>query len=150
MGGRAPLEVMAMVDDPAGLEVDEHSVVVARYETGLSKMETRWGTFTDPWTLQPQPKCGFVICGSEGTIAAWDYEDTVRVQTRAKPEGYILKSEPLRAPERNPIEYFLHCIETGTALTGPLSPAISRIGQQIVDTAALSAREKRAVKLLGN
>ena len=72
------------------------------------------------------------------------------MQTRAKPEGYILKCEPLRAPERNPIEYFLHCIETNNALTGPLSPAISRIGQQIVDTAALSAREKRAVKLLGN
>ncbi len=24
----------------------------------VSKFETRWGTFTDPWTHQPQPKCG--------------------------------------------------------------------------------------------
>ena len=62
-GGKRPLEVTATVDEPAGLEVDEHSIVVARYAHGLSKFETRWGTFTDPWTIQPQPKCGFVIAG---------------------------------------------------------------------------------------
>ena len=33
-------------------------------------------------------------------------------------------------------------------VTGPLSIEISRIGQQIVDSAALSAREKRAVALV--
>ena len=60
-GGRAPLEVMTMVDKKPGLEVDEHSITIARYAHGLSKYETRWGTFTDPWTLQPQPKCGFVL-----------------------------------------------------------------------------------------
>ena len=70
LGGRSPLEVTATVDEPTGLEVDEHSVVVARYNTGLSKFETRWGTFTDPWTHQPQPKCGFVVVGSEGTISS--------------------------------------------------------------------------------
>ena len=32
---------------------------------------------------------------------------------------------------------------------GPLHPEIARIGQQIVDSAALSAREKRTVKLVG-
>ena len=72
--GRAPIEVTCTVDETKGLEVDEHSVTVARYESGLSKFETRWGTFTDPWTLQPQPKCGFVIVGSKGTIASYDYE----------------------------------------------------------------------------
>jgi hypothetical protein len=34
-------------------------------------------------------------------------------------------------------------------VTGPLSPALSRIGQRIVDTAVISAREKRMVKLVG-
>ena len=52
-------DVTAMMHVPTGLEVDEHSVTVARYEHGLSKFETRWGTFSDPWTNQPQPKCGF-------------------------------------------------------------------------------------------
>jgi len=148
-GGRAPIEVTTVVDEPPGLEVDEHSVTVARYEYGLSKYETRWGTFTDPWTFQPQPKCGFVVVGTDGTISSYDYEETIRVQTHAHPEGQILPVDRLEAPRRAPIEYLIHCIETGEPITGPLSPALSRIGQQIVDTAILSAREKRTVPLLG-
>lgn len=34
-GGRRPLDVTAVVDQPPGLEVDEHSIVVARYPHGL-------------------------------------------------------------------------------------------------------------------
>jgi glucose-fructose oxidoreductase len=52
------------------------------------------------------------------------------------------------APLRNPVEYVLHCLATGAAVEGPLSPAISRIGQRIVDTARRSAQEKRALPLL--
>jgi predicted dehydrogenase len=148
MGGKKPLEVACMVDLPPRLEVDEHSVTVARYETGLSKFETRWGTFTDPWTLQPQPKTGFVICGTEGTLSAYDYEESVRVQTRAKPEGFLVPVDELKAPYRNPVEYLLHCISTGEKIEGPLSIETSRIGQQIVDSAVLSAREKRTVPLV--
>ncbi len=149
IGGKKPIEVTAVTDDPPGLEVDEHSMVVVRYDSGLSKCETRWGTFTDPWTHQPQPKCGFVICGSEGTISCYDYTATIRVQTRQQPQRTKMFCDALRAPERNPVEYFLHCIGTGTPLSGPLSPEISRIGQQIVDSAVLSAREKRTVPLVG-
>ncbi len=149
MDGRSPIEVTAVTDGTPGLEVDEHSVVVSRYETGLSKCETRWGTFTDPWTTQPQPRCGFVICGSDGTLACNDYEPFVHVQTREHPDVRSLPVDAMRAPERNPVEYFLQCITTGAPLTGPLSPTISRIGQQIVDSAVLSAREKRTVALLG-
>jgi len=89
-GGKSPLEVTAVVDEPLGLSVDEHSITIARYASGLSKFETRWGTFTDPWTLQPQPKCGFVIVGTQGTIASYDYAQTIRIQTNARPEGYDL------------------------------------------------------------
>ena len=35
-------------------------------------------------------------------------------------------------------------------IAGPLSPAICRIGQQIVDSAVLSAEQKRTVPLVGN
>ena len=83
-----------------------------------------------------------------GTLFAPDYWEVVRVQTRERPEGYEVKAEDLKSPERNPVEYLLHCIETGEKVTGPLSIEISRIGQQIVDTAVLSAREKRTVKLV--
>lgn len=147
LGGRAPIEVTSVVDQPAGLEVDEHSITICRYEDGLSKFETRWGTFTDPWTLQPQPKCGFVIVGTEGTISSYDYEDTIRLQTRANPGQHEVPVDQLAAPRRRPIEYVLHCIETGEPITGPLDPKLARIGQQIMDSAVRSAAEKRTVNL---
>lgn len=148
MNGRKPIEVTCMSDEPAGLEVDEHSITIARYAEGLSKFETRWGTFTDPWTLQPQPKCGFVICGSEGTLSSYDGEDSVRVQTRDCPEGRDLAVDSMEVPFQNPVQYFLHRLESGSPVEGPLSVEISRIGQQIVDSALLSAREKRCVPLI--
>lgn len=143
--GRLPLEVTATVDQPRGLEVDEHSVAVVRYATGLSKFETRWGTFTDPWTHQPQPKCGFVIVGSEGTVSSYDYETTIRVQTRHDPAGHDVPVDPLVPPFQNPVQYLIDCLDRGRPIAGPLSVEISRIGQQIVDCAAASAREKRTV-----
>ena len=146
--GKAPLEVMCMTDETPGLEVDEHSVVIARYATGLSKFETRWGTFTDPWVLQPQPKCGFVVVGTKGTIAAYDYDKAIRIQTEARPEGYEQPNDALAAPRRDPIEYLIHTLETGEPLSGPLDPKLARIGQQIVDSAVLSAERKAVVKLL--
>jgi glucose-fructose oxidoreductase len=146
--GRAPIEVTTVVDETAGLEVDEHSVTVARYDCGLSKYETRWGAFTDPWTHQPQPKCGFVIVGSAGTVSSYDFEPSVRLQTKDRPEGVEVPVDSPQPPHQNPIQYFIHCLETGEPVTGPLSPALSRLGQRIVDTAVISAREKRTVKLL--
>jgi glucose-fructose oxidoreductase len=86
-----------MVDEQAGLEVDEHSITIARYAKGLSKYETCWGTFTDPWTHQPQPKCGFVIMGSKGTIASYDYESIIRVQTQENPQGQEIPVDTISA-----------------------------------------------------
>ena len=147
-GGRAPLEVTCVMDEPAGLEVDEHSITVCHYAHGLSKIETRWGTFTDPWILQPQPRCGFNLVGADGTIAAYDYDAEISVQTRSCPEGKRVPVDAVRAPFENPIQYMISVLEGGDFERGPLDPEISRIGQQIVDSAALSAREKRTVKLV--
>ena len=147
--GRAPIEVTSVVDESSGLEVDEHSVTIARYDVGLSKYETRWGTYTDPWTHQPQPKCGFVVVGSEGTISSYDYEDVIRVQTKDTPATREIPVDTLLAPFQNPIQYLIHCLETGEKIKGPLDPNLCRIGQRIVDSAVLSAVEKRTVKLVG-
>ena len=147
-GGRAPLEVTSMMHVPEGLEVDEHSITVARYAHGLSKFETRWGTFTDPWTHQPQPKCGFTIVGTEGTIANYDYESTIRVQSRSKPEGETIAVDSLAAPFQNPVQYVIHCLENELPIEGPLAPDICRIGQQIVDTAFQSAQAGRSLPLV--
>jgi glucose-fructose oxidoreductase len=146
-GGRRPIEVTAVVDEPQGLEVDEHSIVVARYSHGLSKFETRWGTFTDPWTIQPQPKCGFVIAGTEGTISSYDYEDFVTVQTRKNPKPHPVAAPETKTPHQDPVQYLLHCLGQGKPLEGPVSLPISRIGQEIVDAAVRSAKLKKAVQL---
>ena len=146
--GKTPIEVTTVINENPGIEVDEHSITIARYEVGLSKMETRWGTFTDPWTMQTQPKCGFEIIGTDGTISSYDYEKSIHVQTRQRPEAHEIMADKLVSPHQNPIQYLIHCIETGEVVTGPLSLETSRIGQQIVDTAVLSANEKRTVKLI--
>jgi glucose-fructose oxidoreductase len=148
-GGKVPLEVTSVVAGSKGLEVDEHSVTVVRYATGLSKFETRWGTFTDPWTHQPQPKCGFVIRGTDGTISSYDYEPTIRIQTRERLEGYEQPVDALPEDGKNGIAYSLSRIEAGLPVEGPLSPALARIGQQIVDTAILSAETGKTQALIG-
>jgi predicted dehydrogenase len=147
-GGDKPIEVTCMVDEQAGLEVDEHSVAVARYAKGLSKFETRWGTFTDPWVTQPQPKCGFNIVGTRGTIAAYDYDQKISLQTLERPEAFDIPNDAPAPHLTDAITHVLHVLGGGE-LHGPLSPDVCRIGQQIVDTAVLSAREKRTVALLG-
>lgn len=146
-GGEKPTEVTAVTFAADGLEVDEQSITVCRYKAGLSKFETRWGTFTDPWTHQPQPKCGFVLKGSHGTISSYDREPTIRMQTHDCPQGRVIDVDDLE-PLTNPIEYYVHCMQTGAAFDGPLSPEIARIGQQIVDSAIFSAAERRTVRLI--
>ncbi|MGI9474413.1 MAG: Gfo/Idh/MocA family protein [Rubripirellula sp.] len=147
-GGQRPIEVTSVTTGTPGLEVDEHSITIARYQQGLSKFETRWGTFTDPWVNQPQPKCGFVVRGTAGSISSYDYEKTLRVQTKEHPEGFDQPVTELPEGERNGIEYMLTRLGTNLPFEGPLSPAIARIGQQIIDTAIQSASEQRTVKLI--
>ncbi len=147
-GARKPIEIATATWQPPGIEVDEHSITIARYECGLSKYETRWGTFTDPWKFQPAPKCGFILKGTDGTISSFDSEQTIRIQTRARPEGYDQPVDELAAPNNEPISHVLDCLERDCPVEGPLSPALSRIGQQIVDTAILSAEKRQTIPLL--
>ncbi len=148
MGGEAPYEVTCTVDETPGIEVDQHAIAVCRYARGLSKMETRWGTFTDPWTIQPQPKCGFVFVGSDGTISSYDYADHVTLQTRDRPEPHPIPVDTLPRGRRNGIEYVIDCIQRGEPIGGPLDPALCLTAQRVVDTAARSASEKRTLELL--
>ena len=148
MDGKAPLEVTCTVDEAAGIEVDQHAITVCRYAHGLSKMETRWGTFTDPWTIQPQPTCGFTFVGTDGTIASPDYATHVTVQTRANPQRHDIPANPLAEGERNAIEYVLDCLERAEPVAGPLEAQLCLTAQRIVDTAARSALEKRTLDLV--
>jgi glucose-fructose oxidoreductase len=148
LDGEVPIEVTCVVDETPGIEVDQHSITVCRYRRGLSKFETRWGTFSDPWTQQPQPKCGFVLVGTHGTISSYDYDDFVTMQTRKAPALSPVAAGTLPLGRRGPIEYMLARIEDGAPITGPLDPALCLIAQRMVDSAVLSAETKRTVPLV--
>ena len=92
---------------------------------------------------------GFVINGSKGTISSGDYDDYVTVQVKECPEGRRVDAPALPAPRSNPVEYLIDCLENGREIEGPLSVGMSRVGQQIVDTAFESAKQKRVLPLLG-
>jgi predicted dehydrogenase len=147
LDGEAPIEVTAVVDETPGIEVDQHSVTVCRYRRGLSIFETRWGMLSDPWTQQPQPRTGFVLVGSEGSLSCYDYEPFVTLQTRTAPQPARIEAAPLPAGRRNAIEYLLSRRDAGAPIDGPLDPAISLVGQRIIDSALQSAAAKRTVPL---
>jgi glucose-fructose oxidoreductase len=95
-----------------------------------------------------EPKCGFIVVGTQGTLSSYDYEPIVTIQTREQPAHRAIAADALPAGRRAPVEYMLDCIANDADVAGPSSPALSRIGQQITDSAVLSAREKRTVALL--
>lgn len=145
MQGAKPQSVQAVTGGDPRLAVDEHSITIARYGSHLSKFETRWGTFTNPWNHQPQPKCGFIIVGEHGTISSYNRAPSIRVQTKDRPEGFQLPADDFAFT--NPVDYVIDCLECSREIEGPLSPSISRIGQEIVDAARESALRGVAITL---
>jgi glucose-fructose oxidoreductase len=148
LNAEVPIEVTSLVDETPGIEVDQHSITICRYRRGLSKLETKWGTLTDPWTLQTQPKCGFILVGTDGTVSSYDYDDHVTLQTRRQPRQTPVPVDTLPAGRRGPIDYMLERIAKGAPIEGPLDPALSLIGQRIIDSAMLSAARKCTVPLV--
>jgi len=145
--GELPVEVTAVTHVPAGLQVDEQSVVTAAYSSGLSTFQTRWGTFTDPWIVQSAPRCGFTVVGSAGAITSWDYAETVTLYTAACPPGKPVAVDVLPQAERDHLSFLIDALEREIPIAGPSSWGISRAGQQIVDAAILSARLRTPVAL---
>ena len=137
--GAQPRSVTAASHVPDGLEVDEQSVVIAAYASGLSTFHTRWGTYTDPWTHQTQPRCGFVVIGTAGSVASPDYAATVRLQDADHPQGVDVAVDRPAEHETDSIAAMLHHLDTGAPLDGPMSAAVCRIGQVVVEAAARSA-----------
>ena len=146
-GGAEPIEITSGIDETPGIEVDQHAITVARYARGLTKFETRWGTISDPWTQQPIPKCGFILVGTRGAISSYDYDAFVTLQLRGGTPEEVPVDRPL--PGRTgAIAYMVDRIRRDLPIEGPLDPALSLIGQRIIDTALLSARTKRTQPLL--
>jgi len=146
--GKEPETVTTITDKVSNIEVDQHSITICRYGKYLSKFETKWGTFSDPWTAQPQPKCGFVLVGDRGTISSYDFEQYISVQTKKNPDTIKIKVDELPVGKSGPVEYVIDCIENDRLIEGPLNPEFCLIGQRIVDTAYQSSFTEKTLNLI--
>ena len=59
-----------------------------------------------------------------------------------------IPADVLPEGRRNPVEHVLAHLGTGAPLLPLLAPALNLVAQRIVDTAVLSAREKRTLALV--
>ena len=149
MNGEAPIEVTAVVDETPGIEVDQHSITICRYARGLSKLETRWGTLTDPWTHPAAAEMRLRVGRHRRQPSrATTTRTSSRCRRGANRRRHRSRPTPCRPGRRGPIEYMLARIADGAPIAGPLDPALSLIGQRIIDSAVLSSTEKRTVALV--
>lgn len=146
--GELPKTVSTETYVPPDLDVDVQSSTIARYEDGLSTLQTSWRMFTHPWEIQPQPAKGYELVGTEGTISTREREAPIRVQTRERPEGFAVDPDPLEPPYQNLVQHLVHCIEEDEELSGPSDPRFCRSAQRILDTARKSAEEGKPTDLL--
>ena len=77
-----------------------------------------------------------------------DCDAPVVARARAAPTIRQIPVDELKTPFRKPVEHVLHCREHGLPFERALDPALCRTAQRIVDTAVLSARERRTLALL--
>ncbi|HEV7811689.1 MAG TPA: Gfo/Idh/MocA family oxidoreductase [Leifsonia sp.] len=143
--GEMPWGVTAASHVPDGLRVDEQTVVIGHYASGLSVFETRWGTHTDPWTLQPQPHCGFVLNGTEGSISSWDYDDGVTLHRAGVPSRIPI--DDIAFEDRTALANVIAHLREGRPLDPPLTAAISLAGHAIVEAAIESVGTSALVRL---
>ena len=64
------------------------------------------------------------------------------------PAGHDVPVDVLAPPMQNPVQYVVETIKQGNPIEGPLSTSISRIGQQIIDTAVKSLETRCPVPLM--
>ena len=145
--GVLPRGVTTTTFVPDGLEVDEQAVVVADYDSGLSVFETRWGTHSDPWTIQPSPRCGFVVTGTTGSITSWDYEPHVTIHRGNDVEPVHVPSDTSVPEDSTALANLIGHLRYGRALDEPMSSKTSRLGQLIFEASLRSDQLKRRVEL---
>jgi predicted dehydrogenase len=76
------------------------------------------------------------------------FDSFVMLQTRKVTTPTEVPADKMPAGRRGPIEYLLARIEDGAPISGPLDPALSLVGQRMIDSAVLSAASKHSVPLV--
>jgi glucose-fructose oxidoreductase len=138
-GGEVPTAVSAERNVADDADVDTRSVSVLSYGDGrFSTYETTWERHREYLGDSPDPKGGYVVVGTEGTLSTRGV-DGIRVQSPDHPDGTVVDPQPVEYPHENVIQYLIHCLEEDEPLEGPTAPSTSRKAQRILDTARRSA-----------
>jgi glucose-fructose oxidoreductase len=146
--GEAPESLTAERFVPDDADVDTRSVTSLVYDDGrFSTYETTWERHSEYLGDSPDPKGGYVVVGTEGTLSTQGV-DGIRVQNEEFPEGTVLEPAPVEYPHENVVQYLIHCLETGEPLAGPTDPATSRTAQRVLETARRSAEAGERLSLV--
>jgi glucose-fructose oxidoreductase len=147
-GGELPEEVTAQRYVPEDMDVDVQSSTVARFEDGLSTLQTSWRMLTNPWEVEPQPPKGYDIIGPEGSISTRERDGPIRVTTKDEEAGYVVEPDDLDERYTNLIYYILHCLENDAEPEGPCDPAFCREAHRIIETARRSDEADETLELV--
>ncbi|MFB6087201.1 MAG: Gfo/Idh/MocA family protein [Haloarculaceae archaeon] len=147
-GGELPEEVTAQRHVPDDMDVDVQSSTVARFEDGLSTLQTSWRMLTNPWEVEPQPPKGYDIVGPEGAISTRERDAPIRVTTKEKAEGYAVEPDGLDDRYTNLVHYLLYCLENDAEPEGPCDPAFCREAHRIIETARRSDEADETLELV--
>lgn len=118
-----------------GRAVEDNAVSIFRYSNGaIASSETGFTAQNDPFSLE--------ICGSAGTLLAGGARDETLINTNGA-------WEPLALPEALPcpMDLWVDGIEKDTPIPFDIDAAVRL--SQLMETAYLSHRESRTVKLIG-
>ena len=109
---------------------DDNAIILMNYDHAFGVAEASWTQTVEYATANP------VAYGTEGSIAVSGGQ-VVLQQTNGEPEN--ITPPRASAPMRSGPEYFVHCLETGEAISGFCSMEVSRDAQEILEAGKRAA-----------
>ncbi|MEM2384973.1 MAG: Gfo/Idh/MocA family oxidoreductase [Candidatus Bathyarchaeia archaeon] len=116
----------------------DNGILVLMYEKGTAIVE---GTWSQVGRVPGDPQ----VFGTEGSIIIGREE--LIIFTENKPEGEVVKPDPLPEGERNAVEYFLTRIREDKPINGMCNPKFSRDVQEVLEAGLISSESGKAVKI---
>ena len=109
---------------------DDNAIILMKYDHAFGVAEASWTQKVGYASANP------VAYGTEGSLAVT--EGKVVLQRPGQQTEVIDPPAP-QAPHRSGPEYFVHCLETGEAITGFCSMEVSRDAQEILEAGKRAA-----------
>ncbi|MCH2379059.1 MAG: Gfo/Idh/MocA family oxidoreductase [Pedosphaera sp.] len=123
------------------LDAEDNAVLLMQYPKAIGIAEASW-TQIDKFTSYST-----VIYGSEGTLLAEPENSRLLLATRKHPEGKEVEVPELESHMQNPIEHFLHGIESGGTFLNICRPGHCRDVQEILQAGIEAAANGAQVDL---